>query len=835
MAEQPTDETWSVERLDHLVNTDPSAALTVADEWRRAAAGDATAEAKALSAIARAYFELGRSHEAAERIREALALSGSSPDRALEERIAMTGAAILGDAGDVAGSLAVLDRLEAGDVGELAGRIATQRAYVLHQAGELTGALDHANRAEPLLREVDDRLGLVRLLVCRGLILLQQGELAAAEHDLRTADTEAIELQQTAIRAVIASNLGVVFGRGRRIPEALAEFTRADALYTRAGRPGRTMAVSELDRAEVLMHAGLVRDAARAAAAAVRLAEPTGNSTLLGDAQLLLARAQHAAGEFRSAQRSAEDAEASFVAAGRARMVSHARSVRVRAGLARATDATTAAPVLDEAAQLVGALTDDGWGQLADELRVARVRTAFGVGALAAVGDDLDHLRLGTNSVRRDAQLAGWYATAIGLARDGDTSGAIDACKVGLDLLDDIVVEAPTLERRSAAMRLGADLSRAAIELAVAGGSADVVLSAADGTRARALHDELVQPGRHQPLTDEGAARLRNELAAHLGPQVLVEWVIAGGDVWAVVCAGSQDARLARMAGLTDVLRARDRALVWLDRATQDGADPADGARRAMGLLDEVLVAPLDLPPDVGVVVVPDGPLHAVPWPGLPSLAHRPLALSPNAQMWLQADRRAEQPLSSVAMVVGPDVAGEHVERAALRRHHRHLAESTGAEATAEALRRALSVHDLVHVAAHGSFRSDHPLLSTLRLSGGEATLYDVIPDTVAARLVVLSSCEAGAQGGAEGSEVLGFAAVMLARGAAAVLAPTTTVDDLECAAFVAEVHERIADGAELGAAAADVRRRWWNDGNLARWAVASSFTCYGSSGVRRA
>ena len=833
MAEQSIDEMWSVERLDHLVNTDPSAALTVANDWRRAVAGDATAEAKALSAIARAYFELGRSHEAADRIREALALSASSSDRALEERIAMSGAAILGDAGDVAGSLAVLDRLEAGVTGDLAGRIATQRAYVLHQAGELTGALEHANRAEPLLRDVDDRLGLVRLLVCRGLILLQRGELAAAEGDLRAADTHAAELQQTAIRAVVASNLGVVFGRGRRIPEALAEFGRADDLYALAGRPGRTMAVSELDRAEVLMHAGLVIDAARAAAGAVRLAEPSGNSALLGDAQLLLARAHHAAGEYRSAQRCAQDAEVSFAAAGRTRMVSHARSVRVHAGLARAADVASAAPTLDEAGQLVGDLTDDGWGQLADELRVARVRTAWFVGLLDVVGDDLDHLRAGTASERRDVQLAGWYATAIGLARDGDTAGAIAACKAGLDLLDDIVVEATTLERRSAAMRLGADLSRAAIDLAVAGGSADVVLSAADGTRARALHDELVQPGRHHPLTDEGAARLRGELREHLPGKVLVEWVIAGRDVWAVVCAGSQDARLARVAGLTDVLRARDRALVWLDRATQDGSDPADGARRAMDLLDEVLVAPLDLPPDVGVVVVPDGPLHAVPWSGLPSLVHRPLTLSPNAQMWLQVDRRAEQPLSSVAMVVGPDVAGERVERAALRRHHRHLTESAGAEATAEALRRALSVHDLVHVAAHGSFRSDHPLLSTLRLVGGEATLYDVIPDNVASQLVVLSSCEAGVHGAADGSEVLGFAAVMLARGAAAVLAPTTTVDDVECGAFVAEVHGRMADGAELGAATADVRRRWWNDGNLAQWAVASSFTCYGSVRVR--
>lgn len=831
MADQPIEQIWSVERLDHLVNTDPSAALSVANDWRRAVAGDPGAEAQALSAIARAYFELGRSHQAADRIREALALSAASPNRALEERIAMSGAAILADAGDVTGSLALLDRLEAAVSGELAGRVATQRAYVLHQAGELTGAIEHANRAEPMLRSADDRLGLLRLLVCRGLIVLQQGDLGAAEDDLRTADALAAELQQTAIRAGIASNLGVVFGRGRRIPEALTQFTRADALYAKAGRPGRMMVVSELDRAEVLMHAGLVLDAVRAAAAAAHLAEPSGNRTLLGDAQLLLARTHHSAGQYRSAEHAAEAAETSFVAAGRARMVSHARSVRVHAVLARAADAEVAAPALDEAARLVGALTADGWAQLADELRVARVRTAFGLGMLDAVADDLAHLQPGTASKRRDAQLAGWYARAIGSARDDDAIGAIEASKVGLDLLDDIVVEASTLERRSAAMRLGSDLSELAIELAVGIGTAETVLSAAEGTRARALHDELVQPGRHHPLTDDGAARLCGELVERLDDQVLLEWVIARGEVWVVVCERS-GMRLVGLGSVEEIRRARDRALVWLDRAAQDRGGAAEGARRAMAALDAALIGPVGLPPNAGVVLVPDGPLHALPWSGLPSLAERSVTLAPNAQLWLQAEHRVGERSASVGLIVGPDVAGSQVERAAVEESYPDVEAASGDSATAGALRTMLAERDVVHVAAHGTFRSDHPLLSTLRLGGGPATLYDVVPEQVRSRLVVLSSCEGGAQGTADGSEVLGFAAVMLARGATAVLTPFTVVGDVECAAFVAEVHEHLVEGDPLGAAVARVRRQWLADGDLGRWAVASSFTCFGSATV---
>jgi hypothetical protein len=95
-----------------------------------------------------------------------------------------------------------------------------------------------------------------------------------------------------------------------------------------------------------------------------------------------------------------------------------------------------------------------------------------------------------------------------------------------------------------------------------------------------------------------------------------------------------------------------------------------------------------------------------------------------------------------------------------------------------------------------------------------------------------LSSCEGGAHGAADGSEVLGLAAVMLARGAAAVLAPLTVVRELECADFVSDVHRELASGDAFGRAVATVRRRWLDDDDLSRWAVASSFTCFGSTRV---
>jgi CHAT domain-containing protein len=120
-------------------------------------------------------------------------------------------------------------------------------------------------------------------------------------------------------------------------------------------------------------------------------------------------------------------------------------------------------------------------------------------------------------------------------------------------------------------------------------------------------------------------------------------------------------------------------------------------------------------------------------------------------------------------------------------------------------------------------------LLSTLRLADGEATLHDSVPDRVDTRIVVLSSCEGGAQGTSDGAEVLGLGAVLLVRGAASVVAPLTSVRDLECGEFVAELHAELAAGESVACALAAVRQRWLADDDLSRWAVASAFSCFGS------
>ncbi|MCB0967234.1 MAG: CHAT domain-containing protein [Ilumatobacter sp.] len=798
------------------------------DRARAALAAEADTLVQVLAnwALGRALFDLGRLAEAQMSVRRSLEAIDATVDVASRAAVVLSSTVILAEAGDVDAGLAALDLLDVSDDDVLAGRVEVQRAYIHQQAGRLVDALTHLDRAEALFGAAAEPRDLHRILLHRGLVLLQQGRFEAAEADFVAAERMALDHGMTAAQAMGIGNRAVLYGRARRLADSVRTFDEAIEVYRSIGSPARHVALIEIDRAEVLMHSGMVVDAVAAAHRAVELVEPTGNRVLLGDALMLVARAELEAGRS-TAGRSAERAVEMFQVTGRSEMVPHAAALSAYARLRAAGDSNAAEAIAD-AGRFIDTFSEQGWHRQSDELVVERIRLASRTGHLDAVRSDLEAMRADATSSQRDVALAGLLAEAIACRADGALPAAMDAAKVGLGHLDEIVAEATTLEERSAVMRLGADLSQIIIDTAVELGDADTVLAAAEGTRARALHDELSERDRHRPLTEDGAIRLRRELMARLDRRALIEWVVANGRVHAVV-VDAGGLRLVDVAPVADVVRARDRVLVQLDVAASDPDGSSMRAERAIGLLDELLLEPLKLPDGTGVVIVPVDLLHGVPWSGMTTLARRPFALSPNAQLWLEADRRAGSAARTVGLVVGPDVAGGDVERAAVERCHPNAAIASGAGATASTLASMLGGDGLVHVAAHGRFRSDRPLLSTLRLDEGEVTLHDAVPLRVASRLVVLSSCEGGAQGTSDGAEVLGLGAVLLARGAASVIAPLTAVRDLECAEFVAEVHDELARGENAACALANVRARWLDDDDLSRWAVASSFSCFGS------
>ena len=799
-----------------------TARLVIADD---AASGDA--RLLAIRTASRSLYELGRHAEAVAVGRTGLS---GAPDASDQVRWAttMTVAFIMAEAGDVDVALEHLRRLALQSHGVARGRVRLQTALALLVAARTSEALVELDASAKLLVASNEPGDVWRVHHNRGYALLQLGQLDAADRDFEIAQRVATSNDMTLAASQTHANRGVLHGRYRRPLRSIEHFDAAARLFAECGEPRRMFAITEVDRAEAMMLLGLVADAVEAAARAVELVGDTGNVMAIGDARLVLARAQLAARRFGDAERTAADAADLFEQSGRSNLVPQARSVAARARLGTARTEEAVRSELTSSASLAPGLGSYDWHDQELEFRHERVCAAHRWSLWALVADDLSALSAGTGDGRANV-LMRRFAQAVIHFRDGELEASVAAAISGLDQLDEIVTESPTLVERSAAISLGADLSHLVIQVALERGNADLLFAAAEGTRARALHDELHEQYRHRPLTSAGAQRLQREVAEQLGDRVLVEWIVSRGRIVAVVI-DEHGPRLVDVADERDVRRACDRVVISLDMATTDPDASSDRALRAAQVLDHVLVAPLGLGDATGVVVVPVGKLHEIPWAGLPSLATRSVSLAPSAQMWLGADRRSADPPDRVAILSGPDVDGAFLDREAVVHHYPGAAVVEDEAATAAAARSLFAEGGLVHVAAHGRFRSDRPLLSTLRLHDGEATLYDAVPERVGARLIVLSSCEGGAQGTADGSEVLGLSAVMLARGAATVVAPLTVVRDLECAEFVAEVHAELAAGRPVGRALADVRSRWLGDDDLSRWAVASSFLCFGSA-----
>ena len=817
------------ERLDHLVQSHPQRAIVEALALVESSPKDPPLMLDIWVAIGRALYELGDMRRAADAMREALSIGDSLPEAEQMTSVRMSAAAIFAESGRIDDALVQLREAEATAGPSLLGRLQTQRAFILCHAGRLREALEQAHLSEANLRATGDELGLLRLMVNRSLINLQRGELVAAETELRRARRVADRLDQAVIAAGITANLGVVHARAGRIMPALVHFDRASELYESVGNPLRMMAIMETDRAETLIHAGMFGEAVSSAKLALAHARASGNLVNRGDAELLLARAQLAAGDAANAERSAALAAKTLLESRRRGVMLQARAVGLQASLQAASDAADARRLFARARRMAERLDSFGWANFGDELRLARLRCAARLGHITEVEDDLAALRRSTHSRRPGTALRAWYAECLARAHAGDVAGAIESARRGMRALDRLRDSTADLEMRAGLSAIGADLASVAMELAIAVEKPSGVFTWAERTRANAVRVERAADMAQPVPTPTVTTVLRQ-----LGERTMVEFVINAGHVWAVVI--DRRARLVKGARLDEVLRLSSQLTSWMERV----AVPTEvrNARHALDLaseLDRLLIAPLGLDPRRELVVVPVGRLHGVPWPCLPSLATSRLAVASSARTWVECERRCEAAVgSSAGLLVGPDVLGKRVETREMKLTYPNATVVTGRRATSAAAVAMLAAVDVAHIAAHGTFRADQPLMSSLRLSDGEMSVYEIAGAAVRSRLVVLSSCEGGVHGERSGSEVFGLASVLLSRGAAAVVAPTAVVSDHACAKFVAELHREWSTGITVADALSRVRNRWMAHASLVQWATASAFTCFGSGSLRR-
>jgi tetratricopeptide (TPR) repeat protein len=620
--------------------------------------------------------------------------------RALAARLVISLAYLEAEQGRADYGLRLLDRAERIVAPAELGILLSQRGLMLLRTGRWAEALAQLAAAEPLVGH-DPEL-LARVLLNRGVLHLNTGDVRLARNDLRRAAAIAEAAGLAVMAAKATQNLGYCDLLGGDIPAALHRFDAAARAYQRTA-PGM-LCVLETDRARALLAAGLAEDAAAALESAIAAFRRQRLDQNRAEAELNRAQAAQMAGDLAAARQWAGLALRRFRARGNRAWAALAELTRLRVSFGAASGA--AAP---------GAAARRGFGRIAAEAeRLAGQLRELGLPRDAAIAELLaarafvaarrrdDAVRClsaaGGRGMPLEAVLLRRLAQAEMAVADGRTGVALARLRAGLNALHARRGQLGSLDLQTGTAALGAELAGYGLRLAGGGGSARQVFGWLERSRAQAFRVRPVRP----PADPEAAAVLA-ELrqlsflirAAELGggqpdPAQVARraelrrqvrqrsWRAGGlGQATPVATAADVAAALAASGQVLASIAVRDGRMLALTIAAGrvrltslgDFATAAEAVRRLTAdldvlagrrlpsrlemviresishqsaVLDAVVVAPLLSVfgrAQGGVVIVPVGALAGVPWGMLPGLRGRPVTVSPSASVWLAAWR----------------------------------------------------------------------------------------------------------------------------------------------------------------------------------------------------
>ena len=805
--------------------------------------------------------ELGRLEEAANSLRTAIAQAN---DLALASRAAQirdSYALTLFLSGENEAALAQTTLAEPHLRGRDLARLRMQRGLLLQRLGRLDDALVEFRRALAGMRRVDDRLGETRLRINRAVIHTYRNDLSAASTDLTRARSLSRDLGQSMLGAMCAHNLGFNEGRAGRVPEALEWFETARSEYRGLGVEAGHLAVLDIDQAELLLWAGGWEEAVAMADRAASIMADQGATADLAEAYLLAARAALASEDSDGARRRARESISLFRTHGRLSWQTLAEYVDLQATFAQLT-ATNRPRKRDlertrrGADRLASALAHHGWQTEASHARTIAARCAIALddapGAHAILSEAASARRHGPVMLRTRA----WHATALLRRLDGNLTGSARAIEAGLRLVDDFSATLGAAELRASATRHAQDLVDLAIGLALERDRTDDLFAWIDRSKAGAIAAHPVQPpdspalaaalqdlrhiesqlqqsilagapdrqlSRAQSDTESrirtivrglrGSSHHSGHVTAGVAHAVadgdtIVNYFTHRGTLRAVVLEphGSRLVDLGTTENLDAIIGTARADLHRLARGA--GSDMSlDAARASLedtGMtLQRRLLEPVGLESTAGLVVLPAGPLHGLPWRILPRLTDAAFSIAPSAAAWCDARSRVKRPPERVVFAAGPDLPGAVPEVKALRRRYANATQLTGRNATVARVLAGMEDCDLAHIACHGTFRADNPMFSALRLTDGSLTVYDMerlrsVPDTV-----ILPACDAAVVGMRPGDELLGLSAALVGMGVRSLVLPQVPIPDAETTRLMRALHQELRAHAPAPAALA--------------------------------
>jgi hypothetical protein len=712
----------------------------------------------------------------------------------------------------------------------LRGLVAGQRALLYLRAAWLDEAMANFDTA---LRLLDDSRpeDVCRVLLNRSTAGMSLGRIAGVKDDLTRCAALARAAGLDLLAAKASHNLAYLLLLEGDLPRAMREMDAVAPVLV-AESPA-SAAVYYVDRAQVMLAAGLFGEADEDLARAAALAAAARHSHNQAEAELVRARVALLEERWDDARRLAGRAHRRFArrgATGWALLAAHARVAAAagRGERAAAGDAADLAILLDKAG-------------LDDEARRARLTAVLTSLRNGDAGDaDQATLRLHRDDPIATRLQARTARAGLAQAR-GDGAAADRERRAALVDLHRYQASFGSLDLQTSVAGHGRRLADEGLARALAGGRPATVFQWAQRARAlsarlppvlppadpdaAALLEELrharaemradgpadprlrarcarleqqirrrswYAPGPGTVTAPEPLSRLRDALAPDGGS--FVAHLLSGGRLYALVL--SADRAVVRPLGTAaPALEAQERLRHDLDALAIDALPVAlratvrGSARSALRRLEALVWQPIrDVVSAGPVLLAPSAGLATVPWPLLPALRGCPVAVVASMSAWLAArdrtggsagaggDRVRLPAAPSVALAAGPAVARASAEIAAVAAVW-SAAPST-VVTTAGAVRAAAGAADLLHVAAHGRHEPDNPLLSHLDLADGPLFGYELERLARMPRHIVLSACELGLVRARPGDETLGMTAALLHAGAGSVVAGVARVGD---------------------------------------------------------
>lgn len=758
-------------------------------------------------------------------------------------------------AGRTAAGLAAFDRAIRQANGGLAGRMLHLRGHVLWTLGRYPEALEDFRRAVSALERAGDCVWMARALNGRGLVYVAVGSLSRADADFVAAGRllAATGQELGSVHAVL--NRGLTASRSGDLPAALALFDEAASRYRLLNVP--TPALS-IDRCGVLLAAGLAGDALAEAEAAVRdIEQVRGRATKRAELLLMAANCALAADQPQAALDWAQAAYRLFRSQRSAWWQAHAGLVLVQAQYA----AGPASGQLLRAASRAAARLETLRSAEVIQARLLAGRVALDLGRR----DEADrHLGAAARTRRRGLAMSratGWLAEALRAEAAARPRRLLAACRHGLDVLDEHRFTLGASELRAQATAHGAELATLAQRHAAQAHRPRLLLAWAERWRATSLAVPEVRPSADAEL-NTGLAALRavtrrleekrrqgeptaalereqlrlesivrarslqapgiadpgsavvdiEELLGQLAATQLIEIADVDGTLHVLVCAAGR-VRQFPAGRLQDALQAAEFARFALSRLARSrpGSEPR-GALASLAAAGPELQASI-LGPAAGylrdgpVVIVPPGRLHAIPWGLLPGLRGRVFSVAPSAAAWMRARAAAPPERRHVTLARGPGLATGGAEVPLVARLHDDVTVLSGRQATAGRVLSALDGAWLAHIAAHGSFRADSPLFSSLRMHDGPLTVYDFEQLRRAPYRLVLSSCDSGVLAPVGADELLGLVSSLLPLGTAGIIAGVVQLNDYAVVPLMVSLHEQLRTGRSLAESLCSARQ----------------------------